>query len=113
MCKIIILTVFLTPFFCHSQKIKDGVYKKVDTLIEYDDAEIVFYKNKSQKGKSDTLYYSKMNSVTMEDVRVTINYKGQKLNNQFRLFHTPSFFYVAVGPFLVLLLPMLQLMLLI
>lgn len=70
----ILSTLLMCTFFCNAQKSNRYAYKYkyVDTLIQYDDAQTLTYRDKSGKFKTDTIYDSKMNSFFIDEVDVLI-----------------------------------------
>lgn len=60
MKKILILILIISlPFLSKAQKVNDYKYKNVDTLIQYKNCQIIIYKDKTGKSKTDIIYKSK------------------------------------------------------
>lgn len=55
-----ILIVFLIlSTACNAQKISPCKYKHCDSVIDYDDAKVIIYRDKSNRRLVDTIFYSK------------------------------------------------------
>ena len=75
---ILLLTIFFCALNVQGQKINSYTYKKVDTVIQYKDAEIIIY-----RGKKDTIYYYKMkHDINIEEVGVLIMQEDKMLPKQ-------------------------------
>lgn len=74
--------LLLCAVSCQAQKIKPYVYKVVDTLHSYEDAEIIVYK---QNGiiKRDTIYYDKMKQeIKIETCQAVILDRDKKVRQR-------------------------------
>lgn len=53
-----LLIVLLLPVFAHSQKLAPYKYRAVDSVTNYDNAEIIKYRSKSGELRADTIWFN-------------------------------------------------------
>lgn len=67
---------------CEAQKINSCNYKKVDTILQYKNVEIIIYKNKQGKQIADTIWYPLRCEVNIKEVGVMIIDEDKKIKRQ-------------------------------